>query len=73
MARITGIGGVFFKSRNDKAALAAWYQEHLGIPLESWGGAVLNGRMTQPKTRGSPCGMSQKRKASGSAPVTHLL
>jgi predicted enzyme related to lactoylglutathione lyase len=41
MARITGIGGVFFKSRNDKAALAAWYQRHLGIPLESWGGAVL--------------------------------
>ena len=41
MARITGIGGVFFKSRNDRAALAAWYQEHLGIALESFGGAVL--------------------------------
>ncbi len=41
MARITGIGGVFFKSRNDRAALAAWYQEHLGISLESWGGAIL--------------------------------
>ena len=41
MARITGIGGVFFKSRNDRAALAAWYQENLGISLESFGGAVL--------------------------------
>ncbi len=41
MARVTGIGGVFFKSRGDKAALAAWYREHLGLPLESWGGAVL--------------------------------
>jgi predicted enzyme related to lactoylglutathione lyase len=41
MARITGIGGVFFKSRNDRAALAAWYQEHLGIQLENFGGAVL--------------------------------
>ena len=41
MAKITGIGGVFFKSRNDRAALAAWYQKHLGIQLESWGGAVL--------------------------------
>jgi predicted enzyme related to lactoylglutathione lyase len=41
MARVTGIGGVFFKSRNDRAALAAWYQEHLGIPLEDFGGAVL--------------------------------
>ena len=37
MAKITGIGGVFFKSRNDRAALARWYQEHLGIPLESFG------------------------------------
>lgn len=41
MAKVTGIGGVFFKSRNDSTALAAWYQKHLGIPLESWGGAVL--------------------------------
>ncbi|MGH8074169.1 MAG: VOC family protein, partial [Lysobacter sp.] len=22
-------------------ALAAWYQKHLGLPLETWGGAVL--------------------------------
>ncbi len=41
MAKVTGIGGVFFKSKNDSAALAAWYQKHLGMPLESWGGAVL--------------------------------
>ena len=41
MARITGVGGVFFKSTGDKAALAAWYQKHLGLPLETWGGAIL--------------------------------
>ena len=42
MAKITGIGGVFFKSRGDNAALAAWYQKHLGLPLEeSFGGAIL--------------------------------
>ena len=41
MARITGIGGVFFKSKNDNAALGAWYQKHLGMSLESWGGAIL--------------------------------
>jgi len=41
MARVTGIGGVFFKSKGDHKALAAWYQKHLGIPLEPWGGAVL--------------------------------
>ncbi|TFG43271.1 MAG: VOC family protein [Gemmatimonadales bacterium] len=41
MAKITGIGGVFFKSTRDNAALAAWYQTHLGLPLEDFGGAIL--------------------------------
>jgi predicted enzyme related to lactoylglutathione lyase len=41
MAKVTGIGGVFFKSTGDNAALAAWYQKHLGMQLESWGGAIL--------------------------------
>ena len=41
MARVTGIGGVFFKSRKNNAALAAWYQKHLGMPIESFGSAVL--------------------------------
>lgn len=37
---ITGIGGVFFKSKNPKA-LAAWYRDVLGMPIEAWGGAAL--------------------------------
>lgn len=41
MARITGIGGVFLKCNGDPAALAAWYKDKLGMPLEEWGGAVL--------------------------------
>ncbi len=41
MAKVTGIGGVFFKSRGDNAALAAWYSKHLGMPLEEFGGAIL--------------------------------
>jgi len=41
MARITGVGGVFFKSKGDGKALAAWYREHLGLPLSDFGGAVL--------------------------------
>ncbi|MFO1405923.1 MAG: VOC family protein [Steroidobacteraceae bacterium] len=40
MQRVTGIGGIFFKSRDPKA-LAAWYREHLGIPVEEWGGAAF--------------------------------
>ena len=38
--RITGLGGVFIKSDNPRA-LAAWYQDVLGIKLEPWGGARL--------------------------------
>ncbi len=38
--RITGLGGVFIKSKDPKA-LAAWYRDVLGIPMESWGGAML--------------------------------
>lgn len=34
MERVTGIGGVFFKAK-DPAALAAWYREHLGVPVEA--------------------------------------
>ena len=41
MARVTGIGGVFFKSTADHARLAAWYRDNLGLQLEEWGGAIL--------------------------------
>ena len=41
MARITGIGGVFFKSKSKGAELASWYQKNLGLNLENWGGAIL--------------------------------
>jgi predicted enzyme related to lactoylglutathione lyase len=41
MARVTGIGGVFFKSTNDHKKLADWYSRNLGIQLEPWGGAIL--------------------------------
>ena len=37
---VTGIGGVFFKAKDPKA-LAAWYRDVLGLPLQPWGGAVL--------------------------------
>src|SRR5262249_27842240 len=41
MARITGIGGIFFKSKGKGASLAAWYRDHLGLALEDFGGAIL--------------------------------
>lgn len=41
MAKVTGIGGVFFKARKDKKALEDWYARCLGMTMESWGGSVL--------------------------------
>ena len=41
MAKVTGIGGVFFKSRGDRAVLASWYEKHLGMRLEDFGGVIL--------------------------------
>ena len=40
MARVTGLGGFFFKSRDPKT-LAAWYQTHLGLPITDFGGAMF--------------------------------
>jgi len=40
MGRVVGIGGVFFKSKDPKA-LAAWYQDKLGIEVTEWGGATF--------------------------------
>ena len=36
MARVTGIGGVFLRSKDPKR-LSAWYIEHLGLPATEWG------------------------------------
>lgn len=41
MKRVTGIGGIFFKSP-DPVRLRAWYKEHLGIDVQEWGGAAFS-------------------------------
>lgn len=41
MAKVTGIGGVFFKARTNNHSLREWYKKHLGISLEDWDGCVL--------------------------------
>jgi predicted enzyme related to lactoylglutathione lyase len=40
MKRVTGIGGVFIKAK-DPAKLRAWYKTHLGIDVQTWGGATF--------------------------------
>lgn len=51
MQRVTGIGGIFFKAK-DPVALRAWYQRHLGVDVQVWGGAAFSWRDAQ----GEPCG-----------------
>lgn len=47
MAKVIGLGGIFFKAR-DPAALADWYARHLGIELEAWGGARFKDDASRP-------------------------
>jgi predicted enzyme related to lactoylglutathione lyase len=37
--RVTGVGGVFFRA-SDPKALVAWYEQHLGVPVDQ-GGYVI--------------------------------
>ena len=38
--RITGVGGVFFRSKDPKA-LIAWYRDVLGVTVQPWGGVTM--------------------------------
>lgn len=40
MAKVLGIGGVFFKAE-DGGAVGEWYSRVLGIEVSDWGGAVF--------------------------------
>jgi len=40
MNRVLGIGGIFLKAK-DPANLRAWYQCHLGMDVQEWGGVIF--------------------------------
>jgi predicted enzyme related to lactoylglutathione lyase len=40
MKRVTGIGGIFIKSKQPDV-LREWYRRHLGFELEPWGGLAF--------------------------------
>ena len=72
MARVIGIGGVFFKSQDPKK-LGAWYRKHLGIDVQDWGGAMFPWK--EPKDSGrerftlwSPFDAKTKRFAPSKLP-----
>ena len=41
MSKVTGIGGVFFLSRGEGKHLSSWYEIHLGLQIEEFGGVIL--------------------------------
>lgn len=51
MKRVTGIGGIFFKA-TEASALRAWYQRHLGIDVQEWGGAAFSWTDSEGKPTG---------------------
>lgn len=42
MKKVTGIGGIFFKSK-DVAAIKEWYKKHLGFDTHDWGATFVWG------------------------------
>ena len=69
MKRVTGIGGIFFKAKDPKA-LAAWYERHLGRPIETdWGGGTSAGVMAEvPRGTARPSGARSTRRPPTSRP-----
>jgi predicted enzyme related to lactoylglutathione lyase len=53
VAKITGIGGIFFKA-SDPKSLREWYRDHLGVPVdETYGFATFEWReKEQPEVAG---------------------
>jgi predicted enzyme related to lactoylglutathione lyase len=41
MAKVIGVGGIFFKSKDGKK-LGAWYRKNLGVDVQGWGGAAFS-------------------------------
>lgn len=73
--RVTGLGGVFFKAKNP-GKLGAWYKQHLGLPVEEWGGASFHWRdAKQPAKKGSTIWspFAADTKYFGSGKQGHML
>ncbi len=68
MAKVTGIGGIFFKARNDDKALASWYQTHLGIELEEFGGATLKWEKDTAEDKGLTVWMIDEKESDWFSP-----
>ncbi len=67
--RVTGIGGIFFKSENP-AALNAWYKEHLGMNTTDYGTTFTWRKEEKPEEKGYTLWTPFKKETSYFAPST---
>jgi hypothetical protein len=51
MKRVTGIGGIFFKT-NDPIATKDWYKKHLGFNTDEWGASFIFKKTEDPTKNG---------------------
>ena len=51
MKRVTGIGGIFFKTK-DPGATKAWYEKHLGFDTDQWGAVFTFRKNEDPDKKG---------------------
>lgn len=51
MKKVTGIGGIFFKSK-DPEAMRAWYQQHLGLDTNAYGASFEWRDAADPEKKG---------------------
>ena len=47
MKRVTGIGGIFFKTKDPKST-KDWYARHLGFNIDAWGAAFITKKVDEP-------------------------
>ena len=74
--KVTGIGGVFFRSKNP-GKLSAWYKQHLGLPIEeAWNGCQFHWReFKNPRKAGATVWSAFKAdtKYFGAAKQGHMI
>ncbi|MCU0439375.1 MAG: VOC family protein [Raineya sp.] len=52
MKRVTGLGGIFFKTKNPQQT-KEWYQKHLGLPINDYGASFEWRDAENPEKKGS--------------------